>query len=332
MNKRVNTLMSPKSSSAGFTLIEVMVSLLLSAILLYGVITIFDSNRRSSNYQTSISRVQESARIAVELMTRDIRMADFWGCNKSAGSVTNHLSTADPDYDASIINNWGSNGLAAQNDVTSLTIGTITVKDGTDVITLRGSATLEGAQITKPYMNTSSAAVHVRKGTNISNGQILLISDCSGADLFSNTQANTPTSGTVAHNTGTLSVVGSVQNATQNFSKTYKGDAQITSPYTKTYFIGESGGGATWSLYRRYNTGVSQEVIRGVTDMQIFFGEDTSTNQSVNTYVDADSVTDMENVISVRAQLQIQSGDTGIEGAPLERTFYAVSSIRNRVL
>jgi type IV pilus assembly protein PilW len=277
--------------------------------------------------QNGFSRVQENGRIATELMVRDIRGADYWGCGGDIGEITNHLDTSPGSgYDESILPTSGK-GIEGDNDVTSETISTVSVKDNTDTLTLRGAGSLAGVKVTTPYMPTTAAVIHINTGSSLALGDIILISDCKEADLFSNTQNNTPTSGNIAHNTGTISV--GIENATKNLSHTYGGDAQILTPYAKIYFIGVNGSGSH-SLYRA-DDGVANELVRGINDLQIMYGVDTSGNGSANTFKEAPTAAEMDQVLSVRVTLTSESGESS-SGTPLERTYQTTANIRNRTL
>jgi type IV pilus assembly protein PilW len=291
---------------------------------MFAVLKIFTANIQGVNLQNSYARVQENGRMSVELMARDIRTADYWGCINDISSITSHLKTTDSDYDSAIMP-IGQQAVTGVDNVSATTISAISVIDDTDTLTLWGSIGLSNIKVETPYMTTSSAAVHISTGSGIEKGDILLISDCIKADLFTNTTSNTDTSGTIGHNTGTVTGTGNVDNETTDFSDAYDGSAQILIPYVKTYFIGQNSAGSS-SLYRSYN-GSASELVRGVTNLQLMYGEDISGNGSADTFVDATSVTDMDNVGSIRLQLVSESGD----GA-LERTYTVTANIRNRTL
>jgi prepilin-type N-terminal cleavage/methylation domain-containing protein len=63
----------------GFTLIEVMVSLIVTVIVLLGVLTLFDFSNKLSRVQTNISDMQQSLRVAQTDAARLIRMAGRGG-------------------------------------------------------------------------------------------------------------------------------------------------------------------------------------------------------------------------------------------------------------
>jgi len=315
--------------SRGFTLIELLVSVALGSFLLMGVIKIFDANKRGVYLAQAFSEVQEAGRISKELMARDIRMAYFWGCGLNPDDVFDHLDSGDSNYDPTYDpTNW--DGVGGQESVSSLTINGINVVDSSDVLELSGASNASNTKVVSPYMNTSAAALHVNTGNALAKGDILLISDCTGADLFTNTANNTIVSGTINHATGANPVTGAVKNAIKDMSHTYGANAKILSPFFRTYFVGVNADGGN-SLYRN-NNGVAQELVRNVTQMNITFGEDTSGNGSVDTYSDADDVTDMEDVLSIHVELGAVSHSTIAGGDTMDRDYRFTVNIRNRSL
>lgn len=69
----------------GVTLIELMIVLVIAAILIGGIYTLFNTQQRSYFVQDRVSGIQQDARAALDIMARDIRMAGFW---TGAGSGT----------------------------------------------------------------------------------------------------------------------------------------------------------------------------------------------------------------------------------------------------
>lgn len=63
----------------GFTLIEIMISLTLSLILITGVLKVFISMKVTSTKSTLIGELQGNARFALNVLTHDLRMQNFWG-------------------------------------------------------------------------------------------------------------------------------------------------------------------------------------------------------------------------------------------------------------
>lgn len=79
----------------GFSLIELMVSMVLGLLVVAGLINLFVANRKAYQIQSGNNYLQENLRIASDRVGWSLRMADFWGGNKPAaiavtagGSVT----------------------------------------------------------------------------------------------------------------------------------------------------------------------------------------------------------------------------------------------------
>jgi len=70
---------------AGVTLIELMIVLVIAAFLVAGVYSLFITQHQSYSVQDQVVGVQQDARVALDLMARDIRMAGF---GAGAGSGT----------------------------------------------------------------------------------------------------------------------------------------------------------------------------------------------------------------------------------------------------
>lgn len=86
---------SPKRLDAGFGLIELMISLLLGLLVLGAAIAVFQSNQRTYNANEGQNRIQEGARAAYEMISRDIRAAGGTACSKLARPDEEHVYTAD---------------------------------------------------------------------------------------------------------------------------------------------------------------------------------------------------------------------------------------------
>ena len=84
-----------KRMQAGFGLIELMISLVLGLLVLGAAIAVFQSNQRTFNANEGQNRIQEGARAAYEMMSRDIRAAGGTACSKLARPDEEHAYTAD---------------------------------------------------------------------------------------------------------------------------------------------------------------------------------------------------------------------------------------------
>lgn len=86
----------PRSRTyAGFGLIELMISMVLGLLVLGAAIAVFQSNQRTYNANEGQNRIQEGARAAYEMMSRDIRAAGGTSCSKLARPDEEHAYTTD---------------------------------------------------------------------------------------------------------------------------------------------------------------------------------------------------------------------------------------------
>jgi len=89
----------------GFTIIEMMISLVVSGFILGGVMFTYLSMKVSTNDTLEIGELQESGRLAMDILRKDIELTGFWGTfdndtlsNKlvtSPGVVSNDCSEGD---------------------------------------------------------------------------------------------------------------------------------------------------------------------------------------------------------------------------------------------
>ncbi|WP_257292466.1 PilW family protein [Endozoicomonas sp. ONNA1] len=63
----------------GLALVELIIALALSAVLMLGVTRMFADSVSNSSSETALAQVQDSARIAMEVIKKDVRMAGFQG-------------------------------------------------------------------------------------------------------------------------------------------------------------------------------------------------------------------------------------------------------------
>lgn len=313
-----NSMRHNPAAMMGLSMIEMMVALGLGAFLMLGLTQVYLANQKTSILQDDFARVQESGRIGVELMVKEIRMADFNGCVPSTGDITNLLDTTDPDYDANTMD-FLAGGVGGENDVTSLTIGGKAVIDGTDTLVLRGMTDACEGLGRMTGLNPAASFSISNVNCPIIAGDILVLANCAGGDMFSVSNRNL-SNVTVVHNTGTINVPGSVENASKILSRPYGAGSQILKPYKKTFFLAAGVDGNSLFLN---DTGTTMELVTNVTDFQIKFGEDTTGDGSVNFYRDAGPSVNFDEVKSVRVELTVESGE-------VNKKFIAIGNIRNR--
>lgn len=70
-------------TTRGFTLIEILIAMAIGAVVMAAVVDTFVTQRKSYNLQEEISEMIQNARIGMDMISRDVRMA---GYNPAAGS------------------------------------------------------------------------------------------------------------------------------------------------------------------------------------------------------------------------------------------------------
>ncbi len=71
------TMLTSRSDMKGFTLIELMVSMVISAFLIGGILLMQSSGRAASMESEQLSRVQENIRFTSDFLVRELRNAGF---------------------------------------------------------------------------------------------------------------------------------------------------------------------------------------------------------------------------------------------------------------
>ena len=237
--------------------------------------------------------------MALELISRDTRMADFWGCLSDSAKVVNNLDNAGAGFI-----DFAAGGVG----------GTEGAAGAPDTLILRGGINA-GLTIQPPYGPQASANIKVAPGSGLAQDDIVFVSDCGAADIFQISNANPDGSGTVVHNTGNASPGN--YNATNPgcpganahcLSKIYGSDATMFAARQLIYAIGPGSEGQP-ALFRN-----GQELLDGVENLQILYGEDTDGSGVANYYVPADQVADMDDVISIRFAIVALSYDDNLTG------------------
>jgi len=301
----------------GLSLVEVLVALVISLFLLTGIVQVYLSHRVSYTFSEAISRIQENGRFALDTMTQDLRMAGFFGCAifdpLDTSTLVNNLNPAGAGYTAAIYDFIGQGPLNG-TDGDGL--------NGSDSITLRG-AKPDQVTIQPPFNVSTSANIFVTATNSIQPGDIVMLSNCRGGDIFqvtNKTAGGGATQDAIVHNTGAGDSPGNYNPDTCGggnahcLSQTYGSDSTMFELQTVTYSIavGASGEPALW----RSDNGTNVELIEGIEQMQILYGVDTDADNFANQYVVSTAVADMLTVMSVRLMLLVRSDSDGVtEGA-----------------
>lgn len=294
----------------GLSLVELMIALALSATLILGIFTVYLDSSKTSRVGTSLARIQESARIATDIMARDMRMVGFQGCADPNDVTLNIIADNPPtaDFFETTLRGWevidGTWADGTEFDGTVIESGAVI---GSDVISVQRGETME-IELTK-NMDKDNANVQV-KGDDVvrfSQNDIVMISDCESADLFR--ISSQPSSDTWAHANNV--------NSTNRLGQKYTNDARIMRFFSSVYFVADTGrddtrGNDIFALYRQLNKLDGsllppEEIVEGVENLQIEYGELLPTNNV--RYRPADEVGSMAGVVALRIGMLISSAD-----------------------
>lgn len=305
----------------GLSIVELMIAITLGLILLTGVMQVFLSSRNVFSSQQALSRIQESGRMAIEFMSRDIRMAGFMGCASRSENIqiNNKLNDAN-----TITFNFkeGIRGYAKEDFPVANSKITQDITSNTDVIVLRYTSG-SGVYVTKNndgdqlFVNDTGDSSRICKdGSSAISGlckeDILVVTDCEKANVFQATQVKTGTGApddkvNILHSNAAMTPGNAVGNWGGNKQNTFNSGAQIVTANSTVYFIAE-GVSKRPSLWQNVN-GTSLELLEGVDDIHITYGIDTEATQDFipNEYKLAKDVTNWSRVISVRLELLVAS-------------------------
>ncbi len=329
---------------AGMSLIELMIAMTLGLVVLGGVATAFLGSKQSYRVNDNLARMQESARYAFDILSKDIRMAGYFGCAGNINNPTNTLNNATAHA-------WDfSRGISGFEAVSASTwspalpasgtpqYGPTSAKGGNDIVTVRG-ITGSGIRVLDHNAHTGgcpefgspcppgTADLKITANSKLKQSEIVMVADCNKAAIFQISQISPdgahPDFDNVVHNKGTVHDTATPPkpvdpgNNTQNLGDKYDG-AEVVRISTRTYYIRLNANGVP-SLYRTEGDDDAEEMVEGVEGMQILYGVDTTGDFSVDSYQKADWVetnAQWPNVISAQVNLLVRSPDDRVANAP----------------
>ncbi len=284
----------------GLSLIEIMVALTVSLILMAGVLQIFLSSKQSYKANDGLSRVQEAGRFSLETLIREVRLTGFQGCaNPTWVDTSTPATNAAPTANFNLRNSAlrGFNAVAGGTwspalNTTEFTTN-ITRVPGSDILAVQ-----HGSSIQASVLNTSSTTkIDMQSNPDgLAANTVALVTDCSSTDVFSvsSIAGNSITPDiTLSHAYGTQGSMATVMRLESYF-----------------YFVGDTGrtgddGQPVRSLYRRTVDGTSEELIEGVENMQVLYGQKSGANIQ---YLPAgNAALNMSQVVSVQVAVLVSA-------------------------
>lgn len=353
-----------KKYQQGLSLIELMISLVIGLILMAAVVQMFVGSRVTYSMQSELAKLQENARFSVDFISRDLRMAGYWGCKEHdlyENGIANVLNDDDALYSGT---DWYkplsfSNGGAAASESDPPASDSITVKfadtENTCVVDLD---------------DTTAEFFFCSEDHTFTKGDVLVASDCSHMAMFQMTNENNNLNierivhssndgeGSAQPGNCTKGLGIPVDCASTNGTE-YDGWNQgtvIQLLKSYRYFVQDNDFGQP-ALYRSAissTAGVAglsnQEMVEGVESLQIMLGFDTNADDTADCYsnVPADCNASEADVVAVRVSLLMRSLEDNITSTPqsyvlegeeitpddnrLRKVFTSTITLRNRVL
>jgi type IV pilus assembly protein PilW len=336
----------------GLSLVELMVAMLLGLLLMGSVVGVVLNSKTSFIAVRESAMLQENGRYAMELLTREIRMAGYQECARGNAKLANTVKNTAGTWYLS----WPGSTTAAGQSLQGLQgfDGVATpassaawpadyraaVAANTDSIVIRrGDTTSYSAVINEPQLATS---FRVNKVTDFKAGELVMAvaPACTQVGIFQaqNAAANTITRSTTGTPGNCFTDLSGGYNCGLTGGKSstaYRIGSTLTRFNATAFFIAPTETGQPTALYRRAWASpgalVTDELVRGVEDMQITYGLDTRSENGAaidNSTVFGDGVADKyvyandtalttwnaainwNSVVSVKVVLQMRSINT----------------------
>lgn len=327
----------PAKPSAGFSLIELMIAMLLGLIVIAGVVSVFLANQQSYRTNEALGDVQDGSRIAFEMMAQDIRNAGLTGCDSSgSGNITSVLKNSPAGGGTTWWANWNNalTGFGSGTGADPAPSAATPAVAGNDSLQLIGAADAGLSVLSHSTATTTFTLNEI--SPDLQAGDAMIVCDPQFTAIFQSTSFSN-TAKTLGYSTAT-STPGNFSNilASTGIPYTFGANALIAKLTAVDWYIGATpevvGGLSLYRVELVNSAGVlgttTNEMVRNVTAMHIDYLQ--SGNASFGA---ASTITNWGAVSAVRVQLTLQSTDqrAGTDVKAISRTFIATTTARNRV-
>lgn len=309
---------------AGFSLTELMIAMVLGLLVLGGVVGVFISNQTTSNVNASLSELQNTARIAFQLMSKDIRSAGFKGCGNPT-QLVNVLNSAEPWA----VWNDGIQGFSSP----VVAINGVTPTPGTEAIRLMYAG---GTSNSVQLHDTANAQFTLTDSPVVNALDIAIVCDDTLSAIFQVSSID-------AVNNFINHKVTAPLNCTENFRfanpficaaagpRNFGGNSMIMRFESVAWFVAPSADdAAVKSLYRATLLGsnqINEEVLYGVSDLQLRYMDATTRQFNL-----ASAVINWGDIIAVSVTLTLDDAVLKNLDVPDDvKNINFLVTIRNRV-
>lgn len=309
----------------GFSLTELLIAMMLGLLVIGGVLGVFLANQRTSNVNASLSELQNTARIAFQLMSKDIRSAGFNGCGNPV-RVVNVLNVAQP---------WAAWNDGIRGFVSPVAaINGLTPTTGTEAIRLMYAS---GNSNSVQLHDVANAQFTVTTTPLLNPLDIAIVCDDTLSAIFQVSSVDT-VNNFINHNTA-----GAPLNCTENFgfanpfvcaaavARTFASSSMIMRFESVAWFVAPSADDSSVkSLYRAALVGanqVNEEVLFGVSDLQLRYMDATTRQFNL-----ASAVVNWGDIVAVSVTLTLDDAVLKNLDVPDDvKSLNFLVTIRNRV-
>lgn len=328
-------------TQAGLTLVELMIAMVLGLVVVAGVVSIFLAGQQSFRTNDALADVQDSSRVAFELMARDIREAGLTGCNSVNGRVVNVTAAFNNSTTPPWWSDWNNviRGFDQASSDPALT-GTSALKTANTLELI--SAASPPSAIASDTTGTSFTLY--QKTPYLQDGDLAMVCSPAQAALLQvgYTAGGTTVSYDGKGNCSTNLGYPNLGCAGTSPDYTYPPNSLISKVTAVDWYVGSNDVGTT-SLYRmalQNNAGTptptAQEMVRDVTSMQIAYLNPNvaAIADNFQTAAVISSHNAWAGVTAVRVTLHMESAfkHAGVKGdSAIARTYAFTTTLRNRV-
>ena len=323
-----------KKLCRGLTLVELMISLVLSLMIMGGAISVFMGSKETFRLEEDLSRVQENFRYIADRLTKDLSMVGYSGCvlpYKDNSTTINNLVNVSSGIRDVI---RGEENGASPDSITlsyALTGTGVAItgggKDLDDTINISTSTDLYAA-LKANFNATDENQVPVT----------LLVGNCDGGDIFVPTdmvdvtdEGGNPT-GEAALLHAKAEPIAGVYNTSKSFSYPY-GDNELSLSRVffmedVTYDICTDNSGATGLCVKR-GGGNREMLMPDVTDLQVQYGLDSAASEDGNTDHYMDWVNTIENADITGIKVTLTMVLNQVSGNDVKKVYTFTVKLRN---
>lgn len=304
------------AKTSGLSLIELLVSMALGILVLSSVIFVLGGSTNLSKSASALSLLEANGRMALQVLRNDIQHAAFQGCGSAKRfSITSNVpGVANVNFNLSGLSGW-ENPKGRQLD------GKDPPNFPTSEKSIYQSQSITDSDIIR-VSHTSAISANLKKDMNSEDDPIelddpdkrffkddlVVIADCSGADLFKITNDPNNDSQTVV-----LEHTASGNTSDRLTQRYLVQDAQVMTFGWTSFFVGPTDperqdvhGNIINSLWKTTSNSAPEEQIEGVDSLQIQYGEVLADGNI--TYRDAnDPALNMSEVAMVKVSLLMSS-------------------------